>query len=88
MTSSGMSQTSANGLGLRLPDKWMFDPGYTEVCVTRVVTAVTGSGNLDLCSFHDSFGLVVMRAKGRRRGLFLVLNLGFTSWSHGVGIVV
>jgi hypothetical protein len=52
----------------------MFDPGYTEVCVTRVVTAVTGSGNLDLCSFHDSFGLVVMRAKGRRRGLFLVLG--------------
>jgi hypothetical protein len=74
MTSPGMSQTSANGLGLRLPDKWVFDPGYTKVCVTRVVTAVTGFGNLDLCSFHDSFGLVVMRAKGRRRGLFFVLG--------------
>ena len=39
-----MSQISASGHGLRLPGNWMFDPCYTEVSVTPVVTAVTESG--------------------------------------------
>jgi hypothetical protein len=38
-----MSQTSANGLGLQLPGEWMLAPSYTVVCVTHVVTEVTGS---------------------------------------------
>jgi hypothetical protein len=41
--SPGMSRTSANGHRLRLPEERMFNPCYTEVSVTPVVTGVTDS---------------------------------------------
>jgi hypothetical protein len=60
-----MSQTSANGLRLRLPVKRMFDHSYTEVCVTRVVTSVTTS-EARICVPLLLFSrLLVVRANGR-----------------------